>query len=396
MSSRVSTTPAASASTSRANTISTATFTPALQPPPGVISNPDHPDSLILLANITMGLCVALITVFFVLRSYSRIFIKRTWTFEDVLAGISFAGTVACSGLLWNTMAHYGGLHSWDITPEQARQASYWFYVASIEYGFIIGITKLAVLWLYRRVFAPIRKSILDVAIVTLIILIILFYSVTTFVKIFQCSPLEKIWNSTLPGKCLQVNWILNINGMFNTVTDYIILLLPIQAVRNLQMERSKKVLVVLAFTFGLCAPIFATIGLVVRLKGSGNPDTSWNQPKIMLCGVAELASSTLCVCLPETGSIFCKRARKENTPHRPTSAEYRNWRESDRWTKQHRDPYNNIVATDEGDLSWLHDRGNDVRVTSSRLVRRSEELDEGVIVQQREVKVERQTVSAA
>lgn len=243
------------ASTVSKATLSTApapTFTPALQPPPGVTSNPDHPDSLALLANISMGFCVALITIFFILRSYTRIFIKHTWTFEDVLVTISYSGTVVCSGLLWNTMAHHGGLHSWDITPEQAHRASFWFYVTSIEYGFIIGITKLAVLCLYRRVFAPIRKSVLDIAIVILIILVLLFYGATTMVKIFQCSPHEKIWNNSIPGKCLQSNWILNTSGTFNTVTDYTILLLPIQAVRNLQMDKSKKFLVVLAFTFGL------------------------------------------------------------------------------------------------------------------------------------------------
>ncbi|KAI1779165.1 putative integral membrane protein [Hypoxylon cercidicola] len=347
----------------------TTTFTPALEPPPGVISNPDHPASLVNLANISIGLCVSLITIFFLLRSYVRIFIKHAWTFEDVLATLAYAGTAVCCGLLWNTMAHYGGLHSWDITPEQAHESSYWFYVTSIEYGATIGITKLAVLWLYRRVFSPIRWSILDIAIVTLICLIVGFYSITTFVKIFQCSPLEKIWNSALPGRCLEIKWILNISGGFNTVTDYLILLLPIQAVRNLHMDRSKKVLVVLAFTFGLCAPIFATIGFVVRLQNSGSTDTSWNQPKIMLCGVAELASSTLCVCFPETGAIFCRRTRTATVPRRPTAAEFRDWRESDRQFRPRQDPYHSLMTNDEGESIGPQDRGNDISLASSLLV---------------------------
>lgn len=245
--------------------VPTSTFTPALEPPPGVASKPDHPETLIHLANISLSLCLSLVTIFFFLRSYVRIFVKHAWAVEDVLTTTAYAGTVVCCGLQWNTMAHYGGLHSWDITAEQAHESSYWFYITSIEYGFTIGITKLAVLWLYRRVFSPIRRSVLDVAIITLIGLIVGFYGITTFVKIFQCFPLEKAWNGTVPGKCLGVNWILNISGGFNMVTDYLILLLPIQAVRNLQMDRSKKVLVVMAFTFGLwyvfISPREATIG---------------------------------------------------------------------------------------------------------------------------------------
>lgn len=227
-------------------------FTPALKPPPGVASNPDNPATLVHLANISVGICLPLITIFFILRSYVRISIKRAWVFEDVLVTIAWAGTVAYCGIMRAVMSHHGGEHGWDITADEAHEASYWFNVASIEYGVMIGMTKLAVLWLYRRVFSPVRWSMFDIAIVTLIVVIFGFYSITTMVKIFECSPRDKIWNSALPGKCVEVKWILNISGGFNTVTDYLILLLPIQAVRRLQMDRLKKVLVVLAFTFGL------------------------------------------------------------------------------------------------------------------------------------------------
>ncbi|XXH02572.1 Glutathione S-transferase 2 [Hypoxylon texense] len=370
--------------------VPTSTFTPALEPPPGVASNPDHPETLIHLADISLSLGLSLVTFFFLLRSYVRIFVKHAWAFEDVLTTTSYAGTVVCCGLQWNTMAHYGGLHSWDITSQQAHESSFWFYITSIEYGFTIGITKLAVLWLYRRVFSPIRRSVLDIAIITLIGLIVGFYGITTFVKIFQCFPLEKAWNGTVPGKCLGVNWILNISGGFNMVTDYLILLLPIQAVRNLQMDRSKKVLVVMAFTFGLCAPMFATLGLVVRLQNSGNPDKSWNQPKIMLCGVAELASSTLCVCFPETAVIFCRRARMATAPRRPTNTELRDRRETERPFQPRPNPYS-LMADDEGESTESQERGNKVRVTSLGVLPGEEQPDEGVILQRKEVKVERQ-----
>lgn len=232
--------------------VPTPAFTPALEPPTGVTSNPDHPASLAHLADIAIGLCVPLVTLFFVLRSYVRIFIKHTWIFEDLLVTIAWSGTIAYCGIMRATMSHHGGQHGWDITADEFHEASHWFSVAAIEYGVMIGITKLAVLRLYRRVFSPVRWSMFDITIVTLIVLIIGFYGSTTFVKIFQCSPREKIWNKTIPGKCIQMAWILNVSGGFNTVTDYLILLLPVHAVRKLQMDRLKQVLVVLAFTFGL------------------------------------------------------------------------------------------------------------------------------------------------
>jgi hypothetical protein len=114
----------------------------------------------------------------------------------------------------------------------------------------MIGVVKISILLLYRRVFSPIRWSIFDIAIVALIGLMVAFYG-TSLIKIFQCTPLEKIWNHTVPGRCFDMYTLLNASGGFNFATDIIILLLPVRAVWKLQMDKLKKVLV-LAFTFGL------------------------------------------------------------------------------------------------------------------------------------------------
>ena len=80
----------------------------------------------------------------------------------------------------------------------------------------------------------------------------ICFYGCTTFVKIFECIPRAKIINPKIPGTCLDISAILDASGVFNTTTDFLILLLPIYAVKKLQMTKRKKVLIVLVFTFGL------------------------------------------------------------------------------------------------------------------------------------------------
>ncbi|KZZ98824.1 hypothetical protein AAL_02375 [Moelleriella libera RCEF 2490] len=288
------------------------TFTPSLPPPPGVTSNPDNPASLSGLANLTIAVSVPIVTIFFLLRVYARIFVKRTWIAEDVLVTISWAGAVAYCGIMRATMSHHGGEHGWDITKEQAHEAAYWFNVASIEYGVMIGITKLAVLCLYRRVFSPTRWSGFDKICVGLIVIVAGFYSSTSIAKIWECSPREKIWNNAIPGTCLNLQLILNVSGAFNMVTDYLILLIPVQAVRKLRLDRTRRLLIIMAFTFGLCAPIFATVGFIVRLRNSGNPDNTWKQPEILLWGAGELVSGNLCVCFPELAVLFRSREARE------------------------------------------------------------------------------------
>jgi hypothetical protein len=342
------------------------TFTGVLPAPPGVTPNRENPETLANIASITIAVCIPLVTVFFALRCYVRGFVKRTWIFEDWLVAIGWAGTVSYCGIMRGTMAHHGGQHGWDINRQEANEAVYWFNVAAIHYGIMIGIAKLAVLWLYRRVFSPAKRSMLDLSIIALIVIIICFYTSITFVKIFECFPRERIWNKAVPGKCVQMKYILNVSGGFNTVTDFIIMLLPVHAVWSLQISKFRKSLVILAFTFGACAPVFATIGFVVRIRNSGNPDKTWKQPEILLWGAAELASGNLCVCFPELAVLFRKQLRDRSAPRRPTASVLDSAKKSKR-SVQH--PYlpQSLMMSKNADTDYIEltDQGNNIHVTS-------------------------------
>jgi hypothetical protein len=107
------------------------------------------------------------------------------------------------------------------------------------------------VLSLYRRVFSPRRRSVFDITIFTITILLIGFYLTITIVKIFECIPRARIINKSIPGNCINIPILLNTSGVFNTITDFVILFLPIHAVWKLRMGARRKFLVVLVFTFG-------------------------------------------------------------------------------------------------------------------------------------------------
>lgn len=81
--------------------------------------------------------------------------------------------------------------------------------------------------------------------------ILVLFYLATFLVKIWECNPRERIWDRSIPGKCVNVSSLLNVSGLFNTLTDIMILLIPIKSVWNLNMTTKRKVGVVAAFTVG-------------------------------------------------------------------------------------------------------------------------------------------------
>lgn len=125
------------------------------------------------------------------------------------------------------------------------------YNIASVIYGPAIGCTKVSILLLYRRTFSPQKKSRFDRAIRLFIVILGLFYVANTFLKIFQCDPRARIWDKRVPGTCLNLGNVLTASGAFNTLTDILILLIPVKVSWNLKTTVKRKVGVVLLFTFG-------------------------------------------------------------------------------------------------------------------------------------------------
>ena len=126
-----------------------------------------------------------------------------------------------------------------------------WFNIASIVYAPAILSTKIAILLLYRRVFSPHRRGTFDRSIRLFILILCLFYLATTLVKIWECSPRQRIWNKSVEGTCINIPALLDASGICNTLTDLIILFMPIQAVWHLKTTTRRKIGVVLVFSVG-------------------------------------------------------------------------------------------------------------------------------------------------
>ena len=125
------------------------------------------------------------------------------------------------------------------------------FNIASIIYGPAIGCTKVAILLLYRRVFSPQKQSRVDRAIRAFIVILTLFYVAITIAKIFECTPRARIWDKRKPGTCVNIPNLLNSSGAFNTLTDILLLLIPVKVSWTLNTSVKRKAGVVLLFTFG-------------------------------------------------------------------------------------------------------------------------------------------------
>lgn len=104
---------------------------------------------------------------------------------------------------------------------------------------------------MYLRIFLPNRRTIMWWMIWGVLVLTTMFYTSTTIAKIWQCNPREKIWNKTLPGTCISVPTVLSASGYANTISDVLILLIPVKGVWKLKMSVPRKIGACLILTFG-------------------------------------------------------------------------------------------------------------------------------------------------
>ena len=124
--------------------------------------------------------------------------------------------------------------------------------MTQIVYGPSILFTKLAILLLYRRVFLVHKGNNFDWITRGFMVILVAYYTALTLVKIFECTPREKIWYTKIEGTCVNKSALLNSSGLFNTITDFMLLFIPIRSVWQLKMSTSRKWAIVSVFTLGL------------------------------------------------------------------------------------------------------------------------------------------------
>lgn len=83
--------------------------------------------------------------------------------------------------------------------------------------------------------------------------MIVLFYFIDTIFEIVICNPREKIWNPLMTtGYCFNTNAAFQATGIFNVLSDFAILILPISSVWHLKISLKKKIGIAAVFSAGL------------------------------------------------------------------------------------------------------------------------------------------------
>ncbi|KAJ4205391.1 hypothetical protein NW759_014617 [Fusarium solani] len=140
------------------------------------------------------------------------------------------------------------GRHYWTISVEDSRTILQIFYASQILYIFVQVSVKGSILAFYWRIF-PNRHFQIAVRVAAAFLFVhnIIFLGLV----IFQCHPLQFIWDRQLKGTCLDLTAIGYAGAASNIIEDIGLFIMPIPVLLKLQLGVRKRLGLFVLFSLG-------------------------------------------------------------------------------------------------------------------------------------------------
>jgi hypothetical protein len=123
-------------------------------------------------------------------------------------------------------------------------------YVFSHFYNIALASVKLSILLFYHRIFTlPMwfRRTVQ-----VMIVCVVLWVTVMEILFGLECRPIQKWWDSTRTGECLDLVAFTYATNTVNLTSDLLIFVLPIPVILRLQTTRNRKIGLISLFSMGL------------------------------------------------------------------------------------------------------------------------------------------------
>ena len=198
---------------------------------------------------VTIIVCTILSTIFICLRLFTRIFINRAIGLDDYVATATLPFVIAYGTLLGINTKYGMGLHQIDM-PESLEIDYYkWIDIGSPFYIMSLFGYKMAILFLYLRIYQVNRTFRFATYVTMFIIFAYLFSNFCT--QLFGCQPFKKEYDKQVPGHCIDYIKADYAYGSLNFITDLILFVLPLPMVWRLQLNLKEKIGISLIFAIG-------------------------------------------------------------------------------------------------------------------------------------------------
>ncbi|KAI1281240.1 hypothetical protein F5Y07DRAFT_290810 [Xylaria sp. FL0933] len=219
--------------------------------------------------NLAIGIIIAMVALAFVVlcvRVAGRVS-SHQFALDDTLVCIAMVLSIletAASYMFIKT--NFIGIRWEEIPPHDPIPGLVWNYAIEILYNPILALVKTSILLFLQRLFGQrpgVRRFILWMNGANIGMMIAVF-----FATVLQCIPINKTWELSLQGTCIDRRILFTISSSFNIVTDMLMLALPLRIFINLKIPRRTKIALMFVFLLGFLTTITSIARLVLLVQG--------------------------------------------------------------------------------------------------------------------------------
>ncbi|PWY63651.1 hypothetical protein BO83DRAFT_411832 [Aspergillus eucalypticola CBS 122712] len=261
----------------------------------GTLSHPWLRTTNQILAGIWIFLCM----IFLLMRLYTKIHIMRMFWWDDVCLILAWMFSIVTQSVVLYGYTYGGyGVHMKYLSPAVLEIYVKTLLSAAIIYIPALAAAKFALLMLYYRLLHMIRIWRIIIFLVTFIIA---GYTIAlTLGLIFPCQPIAKNWDLTITtGHCVDRSGFYLATAITNTVSDIILIIIPIPVIVKLKLPLIQKLGVGCMFGIGCLTIITSIIRLVTILPLVTSEDQSYEIALAIISFIIEANFIIICPCLP-------------------------------------------------------------------------------------------------
>ncbi|KAF2750939.1 hypothetical protein M011DRAFT_396454 [Sporormia fimetaria CBS 119925] len=238
---------------------------------------------------------------FLLLRLYCKKRFERKYGADDVLLVISWILCVGYTALGHVAIESGVGQHMSEVSKDRVR------YVKALRYFYLTATTNLFAMPLSKTSFCVTLLKVTETtwhrrAIWFVIITLNATCAVTVGVSYGQCTPVSKVWNSEVPGRCWSPRVLVYsyvFQGAYSVLLDVGLGTLPYLLIRNLQINKREKVGLIFAMSMGVFAGVAGAVKTAYLATESNWQDPTWYIAKVLVWSLAETAISIIAASVP-------------------------------------------------------------------------------------------------
>ncbi|KAF3065156.1 integral membrane protein [Daldinia childiae] len=255
-----------------------------------------------------IGIILAsMVTITLIIRLYTRKWLTRGFGLDDVFIILAYFPSTAFTlmGIITEEKIQ-GNQRNRNGEPDISTGGLQIIFANQILFDLATSLTKLSILILLYRLTTAARDRNVTITVLILMGIIGINCFVFILVSFLQCIPLSAYWDHSIrPQHC--IDWAAHMlaASIINTITDWVVVLLPIWVALGLNLPIRQAGIVIFLFGLGILASSAGVVRSYYAWSLIFYSDDINNRRDVWLTSVVELNLGIICASIPAMKPFF-------------------------------------------------------------------------------------------